>query len=182
MIVLIIVFLLVGKKMSFEIREFLKEERNFNSNGGIINFIKNLLLIVFLIEILGVLILVYGFFRYYLLKKLIFYGLFYLVLVFCNVGFFLFINNLEDFRYDKLISLIILFLIILGGIGFVIVNLFFIIKKKKLKNLSLILKFVLFIIFFFLIFGIMLFLVFEYNNLSILKGMNFVDKIINLFF
>ena len=182
MTVSIIVFLLVGKKMSFETRELLKEERNSNSNGGITNFIKNLLLTVSLIEILGASILAYGFSRYYPLKKSIFYGLFHSVSAFCNAGFSLFTNNLEDFRYDKLISLTVSFLIILGGIGFVTVNSLFIIKKKKLKNLSLTSKFALLITFFLLTFGTMLFLVFEYSNSSTLKGMNFVDKIINSFF
>nr|WP_310787859.1 TrkH family potassium uptake protein [Fusobacterium nucleatum] len=182
MTVSIIVFLLVGKKMSFETRELLKEERNSNSNGGITSFIKNLLLTVSLIEILGASILAYGFSRYYPLKKSIFYGLFHSVSAFCNAGFSLFTNNLEDFRYDKLISLTVSFLIILGGIGFVTVNSLFIIKKKKLKNLSLTSKFALLITFFLLTFGTMLFLVFEYNNSSTLKGMNFVDKIINSFF
>ncbi|WP_338968731.1 TrkH family potassium uptake protein [Fusobacterium nucleatum] len=182
MTVSIIVFLLVGKKMSFETRELLKEERNSNSNGGITNFIKNLLLTVSLIEILGASILAYGFSRYYPLKKSIFYGLFHSVSAFCNAGFSLFTNNLEDFRYDKLISLTVSFLIILGGIGFVTVNSLFIIKKKKLKNLSLTSKFALLITFFLLTFGTMLFLVFEYNNSSTLKDMNFVDKIINSFF
>ncbi|WP_338955950.1 TrkH family potassium uptake protein [Fusobacterium nucleatum] len=182
MTVSIIVFLLVGKKMSFETRELLKEERNSNSNGGITNFIKNLLLTVSLIEILGASILAYGFSRYYPLKKSIFYGLFHSVSAFCNAGFSLFTNSLEDFRYDKLISLTVSFLIILGGIGFVTVNSLFIIKKKKLKNLSLTSKFALLITFFLLTFGTMLFLVFEYNNSSTLKGMNFVDKILNSFF
>ena len=182
MTVSIIVFLLVGKKMSFETRELLKEERNSNSNGGITNFIKNLLLTVSLIEILGASILAYGFSKYYPLKKSIFYGLFHSVSAFCNAGFSLFTNSLEDFRYDNLISLTVSFLIILGGIGFVTVNSLFIIKKKKLKNLSLTSKFALLITFFLLTFGTMLFLVFEYNNSSTLKGMNFVDKIINSFF
>ena len=182
MTVSIIVFLLVGKKMSFETRELLKEERNSNSNGGITNFIKNLLLTVSLIEILGASILAYGFSKYYPLKKSIFYGLFHSVSAFCNAGFSLFTNSLEDFRYDNLISLTVSFLIILGGIGFVTVNSLFIIKKKKLKNLSLTSKFALLITFFLLTFGTMLFLVFEYNNSSTLKGMNFIDKIINSFF
>ena len=182
MTVSIIVFLLVGKKMSFETRELLKEERNSNSNGGITNFIKNLLLTVSLIEILGASILAYGFSKYYPLKKSIFYGLFHSVSAFCNAGFSLFTNSLEDFRYDNLISLTVSFLIILGGIGFVTVNSLFIIKKKKLKNLSLTSKFALLITFFLLTFGTMLFLVFEYNNSSTLKGMNFMDKILNSFF
>ena len=182
MTVSIIVFLLVGKKMSFETRELLKEERNSNSNGGITNFIKNLLLTVSLIEILGASILAYGFSKYYPLKKSIFYGLFHSVSAFCNAGFSLFTNSLEDFRYDNLISLTVSFLIILGGIGFVTVNSLFIIKKKKLKNLSLTSKFALLITFFLLTFGTMLFLVFEYNNSSTLKGMNFLDKFLNSFF
>ena len=182
MTVSIIVFLLVGKKMSFETRELLKEERNSNSNGGITNFIKNLLLTVSLIEILGASILAYGFSKYYPLKKSIFYGLFHSVSAFCNAGFSLFTNSLEYFRYDNLISLTVSFLIILGGIGFVTVNSLFIIKKKKLKNLSLTSKFALLITFFLLTFGTMLFLVFEYNNSSTLKGMNFMDKILNSFF
>ena len=182
MTVSIIVFLLVGKKMSFETRELLKEERNSNSNGGITNFIKQLLLTVFVIEISGALILTYGFSKYYSLKRALFYGLFHSVSAFCNAGFSLFTNNLEIFKYDRLINLTISFLIILGGIGFVTINSLVIIKKKKLQNLSITSKFALLITFFLLSIGTILFLVFEYNNLTTLKNMNFIDKLINSFF
>ena len=182
MTVSIIVFLLVGKKMSFETRELLKEERNSNSNGGITNFIKQLLLTVFVIEISGASILTYGFSKYYSLKRALFYGLFHSVSAFCNAGFSLFTNNLEIFKYDRLINLTISFLIILGGIGFVTINSLVIIKKKKLQNLSITSKFALLITFFLLSFGTLLFLVFEYNNLTTLKNMNFIDKLINSFF
>ena len=182
MTVSIIVFLLVGKKMSFETRELLKEERNSNSNGGITNFIKQLLLTVFVIEMSGALILTYGFSKYYSLKRALFYGLFHSVSAFCNAGFSLFTNNLEIFKYDRLINLTISFLIILGGIGFVTINSLVIIKKKKLQNLSITSKFTLLITFFLLSFGTLLFLLFEYNNLSTLKNMNFIDKLINSFF
>nr|WP_314531177.1 TrkH family potassium uptake protein [uncultured Fusobacterium sp.] len=182
MTVSIIVFLLVGKKMSFETRELLKEERNSNSNGGITNFIKHLLLIVFIIELLGAFILTYAFSKYYSIKVSIFYGLFHSISAFCNAGFSLFTNNLENFKYDRLINLTISFLIILGGIGFVTINSLVIIKKKKLQNLSITSKFTLLITFFLLSFGTLLFLVFEYNNLTTLKNMNFIDKLINSFF
>ena len=182
MTVSIIVFLLVGKKMSFETRELLKEERNSNSNGGITSFIKQLLLTVFVIEISGALILTYGFSKYYSLKRALFYGLFHSVSAFCNAGFSLFTNNLEIFKYDRLINLTISFLIILGGIGFVTINSLVIIKKKKLQNLSITSKFALLITFFLLSIGTILFLVFEYNNLTTLKNMNFIDKLINSFF
>lgn len=182
MTVSIIIFLLIGRKMSFETRELLKEERNSNSNGGITKFIKYLLLTVFLIEISGALILTYGFSKYFSLKKSFFYGLFHSVSAFCNAGFSLFTNSLETFKYDKIISLTISFLIILGGIGFVTINSLFIIRKKKLKNFSLTSKLALLITFFLLTFGTILFLVFEYSNSSTLKNMNFLDKILNSFF
>ena len=166
MTVSIIVFLLVGKKMSFETRELLKEERNSNSNGGITNFIKQLLLTVFIIEISGASILTYGFSKYYSLKRSIFYGLFHSVSAFCNAGFSLFTNNLEIFKYDK----------------FVTINSFVIIKRKKSKNLSITSKFSLLITFFLLTFGTILFLIFEYNNPSTLGNMGFLDKFINSFF
>lgn len=182
MTVSIIVFLLIGKKMTFETRELLKEERNSNSNGGITNFIKYLLLTVFFIEILGALILAYGFSKYLPLEKSFFYGLFHSISAFCNAGFSLFTDSLESFKYDKIISLTISFLIVLGGIGFVTINSLFIIKKKKLKNLSLTSKFALLITFFLLTLGTVLFLIFEYNNPSTLKNMNFLDKLLNSFF
>lgn len=182
MTVSIIVFLLIGKKMTFETRELLKEERNSNSNGGITSFIKYLLLTVFFIEILGALILAYGFSKYLPLEKSFFYGLFHSISAFCNAGFSLFTDSLESFKYDKIISLTISFLIVLGGIGFVTINSLFIIKKKKLKNLSLTSKFALLITFFLLTLGTVLFLIFEYNNPSTLKNMKFLDKLLNSFF
>ena len=57
-----------------------------------------------------------------------------------------------------------------------------VIKKKKIENLSITSKFALLITFFLLSIGTILFLVFEYNNLSTLKNMNFIDKLINSFF
>ncbi|MCY7007828.1 TrkH family potassium uptake protein [Fusobacterium simiae] len=182
MTVSIMIFLLIGKKMSFETRELLKEERNSDSNGGVTKFIKHLLLTVSLIEISGAIVLAYGFSRYFSIKRAIFYGLFHSVSAFCNAGFSLFTNNLENFKYDKLISLTVSFLIILGGLGFITINSLFIIKRKKMKNFSLTSKFALLITFFLLIFGTILFLLFEYNNSSTLKNMNFLDKILNSFF
>lgn len=182
MTVSIIVFLLVGEKMSFETRELLKEERNSNSNGGITNFIKHLLLIVFIIELLGAFILTYAFYKYYSIKASIFYGLFHSISAFCNAGFSLFTNNLENFKYDKLISLTISLLIIFGGIGFVTINSLFIVKKKKIRDLSLTSKLALIVTFFLLFIGTILFLGFEYTNSSTLKNMNFFDKVLNSFF
>jgi len=125
MTVSIIVFLLVGKKMSFETRELLKEERNSNSNGGITKFIKQLLLTVFVIEISGALILTYGFSKYYSLKRSLFYGLFHSVSAFCNAGSDLMgdvskFSSLTKYQSDIMINITIMLLILIGGLGFLI--------------------------------------------------------------
>jgi len=178
-----IMFLLIaGKKMSFETRELLKEERNSNSNGGITNFIKQLLLTVFVIEISGTMILTYCFSKYYSLKRAFFYGLFHSVSAFCNSGISLFTDSLEFFKYDRFLNLTIIILIILGGIGFVTINSLVVIKKGKFKNLSLTSKFSLLIMLILLSLGTVLFLTFEYNNPSTLGNMGFLDKLINAFF
>lgn len=55
------IFIIIGKKMSFNTRELLKEERNSENNGGVGDFIRVLLTTVFLIEMAGAMILFYEF-------------------------------------------------------------------------------------------------------------------------
>jgi len=50
----------------------------------------------------------------------IFYALFHAVSAFCNAGFSLFSTSLQDMRSDVLINLVFIFLIIAGGIGFLV--------------------------------------------------------------
>lgn len=49
-------------------------------------------------------------------------AVFHSVSAFCNAGFSLFSNNLDDFRDDPIVSLTIVALIVVGGIGFVVIS------------------------------------------------------------
>jgi trk system potassium uptake protein TrkH len=51
-----------------------------------------------------------------------FYAIFHAVSAFCNAGFSLFPDNLERYVTDPVISLTIMGLIVLGGIGFVVIE------------------------------------------------------------
>ena len=182
MTVSIIVFLLVGKKMSFETRELLKEERNSNSNGGITKFIKQLLLTVFVIEISGASILTYGFSKYYSLKRSIFYGLFHSVSAFCNAGFSLFSDNLSGFKNSFLINMTIPLLIFLGGIGFsTILNCYNVLRKKE-KKLTLTTKLSIGISVFLVIIGMIAIFIFEYSNKNTIGNLPFTQKLEASFF
>lgn len=51
-----------------------------------------------------------------------FYGLFHAISAFCNAGFSTFSNNLESFVTDPVINFTTMFLIILGGLGFIVMR------------------------------------------------------------
>lgn len=58
------IFIIINSKISYTTRELLKEERNSENVGGVTNFIKILLLTVFLIEFVGAVILFLEFKKY----------------------------------------------------------------------------------------------------------------------
>lgn len=176
------IFVIVGKKMSFNTRELLKEERNSESNGEVIKFIKSLLITVFLIEIIGASILFWEFNKTMPIKTAIFYGLFHSISAFCNAGFALFSDNLESFKSNEVVSLTIAYLIILGGMGFAVINSFiFIIRKGKNRfNLTAKLSLKMGILLTFI--GMFMFFIFEYSNTDTIGNLTFIDKIIASFF
>jgi len=52
----------------------------------------------------------------------LYYAVFHSISAFCNAGFALFSDNLIGFRNDPIVNLTIMLLIILGGIGFLVIN------------------------------------------------------------
>ena len=64
------ILLLIGKKITYEERELLKEERNLENNGGILWFLKKIILTVVIIEGIGALFLALRFAQDMEIKKL----------------------------------------------------------------------------------------------------------------
>ena len=64
-------------------------------------------------------------------------ALFHSVSAFCNAGFSLFSNSLENFQADALVLVTVMSLIILGGLGFVVFNDLILRLRGKSRNLSL---------------------------------------------
>src|SRR5690606_31618522 len=77
------------------------------------------------------------------------------IMAFCNSGFALFNNNIEDFKFVPLVNVTIAFLLIFGGIGFMVMKEIVtkLVEKKSLKNLSVHTKIVLSLNLFLLSFG-----------------------------
>jgi trk system potassium uptake protein TrkH len=98
------------------------------------------------IEFVGAILLTVGFYQQgFEIGQALYFGFYHSIMAFCNAGYALFNNNLEDFKFEPLISMTVAFLIIMGGIGFsVLKDIVTTIKSRRsLQTLSVHTKIVL---------------------------------------
>ena len=95
---------------------------NQDAPGGMGRLVRQVLRYTLVIEGAGALLLTLGFFaanRGYAVSEALWYGVFHAVSAFCNAGFDIIgMNSLADFQGSWLISLTVMALITLGGLGF----------------------------------------------------------------
>lgn len=108
-------------------------EENISSN--IKQRSKNICIHTFVIEFIGAILLSIRFIPMFGLKKGIWYSIFHSITAFCNTGFDLFgTTSLSMFKNDIYINIVFMILIILGGIGFFVIE-DILIHKKELKRI-----------------------------------------------
>lgn len=176
------ILLLIGKKITYEERELLKEERNLENNGGILWFLKKIILTVVIIEGTGALFLALRFAQDMEIKKAVYYGIFHSVSAFCNAGFSLFSTNLEKYAGSFVVTMTTAYLIIIGGIGFTVIDSILFATRKKVKRFDLTSKVAILLSMILVILGTVLFLILEYNNSGTIGEMSFFKKILASFF
>lgn len=181
--------LLLRGKLDFRDLQIAKE----HTNGKVIDvyrLIRTILIWTFACEGIGALLLSLRFVSDFGLKGL-WIAIFTAVSAYCNAGFDIlgFISPGNSFIYynkDIFVSLVISFLIIFGGLGFIVVNDISscVAKKIKDKKLHPKLKVHSFVVIMttisLLLLGTVLFFIFEYNNT--LLNMNFIEKLTASFF
>ncbi len=162
--------LILGKGMGMRERAVLKDVLDYEMMGRLGRLIMTMLLTTFFLEAVGAGILTL-FFHHYLANPLksFYYGIFHAVSAFCNAGFSLFTNSFQDFQ-DKLgFNLTITTLIILGGLGFLVIQDFMRFLYRKIKGefvrLSLHSRLVLLTTLSLLVVGTFLFLLLEKRNI-----------------
>lgn len=131
------IILLAGQKIGIKERILIKDSLNLNSLKGIVKLVKSIFRITFIIEFIGALFSFCLFIKYYKFKDAIVISIFHSISAFNNAGFDLIGNfrNLVPFENDILLNLTTSGLIILGGLGFIVIN--EIIEKKDFKKISL---------------------------------------------
>lgn len=185
------IFIVLGKKISLKERLVIQEALNQYSLAGLVRFSKYIVILTFIIEGLGALLLSFKFIPEFGWSTGIAYSIFHSVSAFCNAGFDLIGNGrgLTPYVSDPIVSLTICFLIIIGGIGFsVIVDFIDNKKMKKMKRvrkyrlLSFHTKVTLLITILLLGLGFFGFTIMEWNNPDTLGELTFMQKLLAGFF
>jgi trk system potassium uptake protein TrkH len=171
---------LLKRKIGLKQRGLLRESVNTMYIGGIVRLIKKILIGTLLFEGLGAIALSIRFIPRMGLVEGIYNGIFHSVSAFCNAGFDLMgkygkYSSLVSFSDDAVVSLTIILLIIIGGIGFFVWD--DITKNKhNFKRYQLHTKIVLSTTAILIVLGAICFYIFERSNL--LSEMGIGERII----
>ncbi|HET7578362.1 MAG TPA: TrkH family potassium uptake protein [Bacillales bacterium] len=176
----ILIFLLMGKKISFKQRLVIQNALNQSTSGGIVKLVKTVLLFTLSIEGIGALLLAI----YWIPKmgwgKGIFFSIFHTISAFNNAGFALWSHNLLRWVSDPIVNIVICALIIIGGLGFtVLVNL---LGARHLHDLSLHTKFMLVGTLLINAFAFVMIFALEFNNPGTLGHLSLGGKMWGAFF
>lgn len=177
-------FLLLRRRVHLRERELLTESISVNQVGGIMRLAKRILICTFLMEGIGSLLLMIRFVPSYGPKG-IWMSVFHSVSAFCNGGFDLMgqetgaYSSLTAFSDDWLVSLVIMALIVIGGVGFVVwddvLNYRLQFKRYRLHS-----KMVLFMTTVLIFGGALVFLIVERNTTG--AGLSMGDQILAALF
>lgn len=167
MIIATLFFLMIRKRVHLRERELLTESISVNQVGGIMRLAKKILIGTFLIEGSGALLLMIRFVPLYGLQGA-WMSIFHSISAFCNGGFDLMgektgvYSSLSAFADDWFVNIVIMFLIVIGGVGFVVWD-DMLTYKLKIKKYRLHSKIVLFMTTVLIFGGALLFLIVERN-------------------
>lgn len=174
-----IIPLILGKKIGMKSRQILKEQLNVESLEGMIVLFKYVLIFTFGIEILGAILLSIRFVPIYGLGQGVWVSVFHSISAFCNAGFDILGDSIYPLRDDMLVNFTLSFLVIVGGLGFVVTSELF--RRRSFKNLSTHSKLVLMMAGILLVLGTVLFYFLESRG-GVLKDESLGASLLESFF
>ena len=188
MTVITIAMMLTRQRISLRNRRAIQESFNQNNIGGMVRYVKRVVLITLVIETIGAIFLaIYFYIEMQMnLQEALFQGIFHSISAFCNAGFDnIGRNSFIPFQSSIPINFIIMALIIAGGLGFNVwldtIRLFRNKEKKSLRlrmiHMSLHSKIVLTVTGILIVGGMLLFLLLEWYNLDTIGNLPVLGKI-----
>ncbi len=115
--------IIMGKNLAMREQVIMQDVLDASSSQELLSLIIDIIRFTFLIEFIGAILLTIGFYQEGLeIGQSLYFGFYHGISAFCNAGFALFNNNLEDFKFTPLIHFTIAGLILFGGIGFSVIQ------------------------------------------------------------
>lgn len=176
------VILSISRKMGYYTKKIVSEDINYNILTEIPRYLKNVSIVVFGIEFVGAVLLFFEFSKKMPFIQAVGYSIFHSVSAFCNAGFALFSNNMENYTGNILINFVITSLIILGGLGFAaILDVYNVIKKTR-RKLSTSTHLAIVMTIFLICFGAVMTFMLEYSNKGTIGNLSLHDKLLSSYF
>ncbi|QIB27212.1 TrkH family potassium uptake protein [Caloranaerobacter azorensis] len=171
-----LVALLLGRRITLKERLIIQEELNQFTLSGLVKLTRYVIISTAMIEGLGALLLSTRFIPTYGFIKGVSFSIFHSISAFCNAGFDLTGESIVPFVDDVVVNLTIIFLVIVGGLGYTVYM--DISQNRKFKKFSLHTKLVLIISALLLLVGFLVIFIVEYNNPATLGKLSFKGKIL----
>lgn len=160
-----------GVKISMKDRTLIKETLNQDSYSGLVRLVRKIIPFTIIVELIGFIINLFVFIPDYGYEG-IGISLFHTVSSFNNSGFDILgvTNNLIGYKDNLLLNISTMSLIVIGGLGFVVINDLFE-KKFKYKKLNIHSKIVLNVTLFLILFGFISIKIIERDNITFLQAL-----------
>ncbi|GAA4005107.1 TrkH family potassium uptake protein [Deinococcus rubellus] len=174
---------LLGRRINFSERVRLAQQVSAFEVGGVVRLIRQIFIFTFSAELIGTLLLTLRFVPEQGWGRGLYTAVFHAVTAYNNAGFSLYADNLMGFARDPFVTLVIGGLVILGGMGFIVqINLLSHWRRPRRDRILVHSKIVLTVMGALLLIGMLLFLLFEWNNPATLGPLPFGDKLLVGFF
>jgi trk system potassium uptake protein TrkH len=172
------------RKIGLYERQVLVQSAGLLKLGGVVRLFKNIVLLSLCMEFIGAVLLALHFCPLMGIKSGLYNSVFHSVSAFCNAGFDLIgkygqFSSLYYFVHDFPVTIILIFLIVAGGIGFVVLD-DIRIYKFNFERYSLHSKITLTVTGILILLGSILFYAFENNGLF--AGFTVTEKVLASFF
>lgn len=177
-----LVALMLRKKISLKERLLLQEAMNQTSMEGIVRLIRRVIIYSLSIELIGMLLFTSRFAFDMPIGKALYFGAFHAVSLFNNAGFDIFggYRSLTMYVADPIVTFTGMFLIISGGLGFVVMT--DLMEFRKKRKLTLHSKVVLSMTGWLIAIGAIVIFIFEFSNTKTLGSLDWSGKILSSLF
>ena len=167
-------------KISLQDRLTIGTIMEIDSYAAMFSLLKYIMGVIFTIEFIGAIILTLAFRTQFSWLTSFYYGIFHSISAFCNAGFSLFTNNLENYQNNPVVLITIALLIITGGLGFLVLSEIRDRLRKQRTKFSLHFRIVSVTTIILIVAGLGMFWLMESKN--VLRGHNFSFSLLNSFF